>query len=122
MVSVERDNTRAEAARDLFANCANVFVVTGDWRSILSHGPFDLLVLDGGGSGKTPDDEPVTPSALLKRGGTIVIDDFSPRTSWPPAFCGEVDQARMHWLEQLELLATEIQVAPDMVTIVATLR
>jgi hypothetical protein len=61
LVSVEQDPTRAKAARDLFGEYEQVQVLSGDWRLLLAHGPFDLLVLDGGGNGKTLDDERVEP-------------------------------------------------------------
>ena len=50
-----------------------------------------LLVLDGGGY-------PPDPEELLKPGGTVVVDDLTPASAWPPRFGGQVDQARMHWL------------------------
>ena len=49
-----------------------VQVLTGDWRLLLARGPFDLLVLDGGGNGKTLDDERVEPQKALRAGGSIV--------------------------------------------------
>jgi predicted O-methyltransferase YrrM len=122
LISIERDTGRAAAATHLFAGCPNVSVINDEWQSLLRHGPFDLLVLDGGGSAKQPGDEPVDPRAALRPGGTIVIDDFSPRTEWPPTYAGKLDHARLHWLEHPDLLATEIQLAPSLVTVVATLR
>ncbi|HZQ87945.1 MAG TPA: class I SAM-dependent methyltransferase [Acidimicrobiales bacterium] len=121
-VSAELDADRAAAAATLFAAHANVTVLGGDWRQIRDHGPFDLLVLDGGGSGKTPGDEPVDPQALLRPGGGLVIDDFTPWDTWPPMMDGDVDHARLHWLEHPDLLASEIQVHPHMSTIVAVRR
>ena len=50
-VSVERDSQRAQAVQDMFADQANVTVVNADWTTLIASGPFDLLVLDGGGSG-----------------------------------------------------------------------
>ncbi|WP_348774708.1 hypothetical protein HEP84_18525 [Streptomyces sp. RLB1-33] len=54
-------------------------MIHGDWRRIEEHGPYDLLVLDGGGTGKTPSDDPADPARLLTQGGTVVVDDPSPR-------------------------------------------
>ena len=63
LVSVERDPSRAEVAREVFAGTGNVTVLTGDWRVLADHGPFDLLVLDGGGTGK--EGEPAADPELL---------------------------------------------------------
>jgi predicted O-methyltransferase YrrM len=122
IVSVERDNKRAAKVTELFAGLPNVTVLNDDWRRLLDHGPFDILVLDGGGSGKGPDNAPIEPAAVLKRGGSLIIDDLSPRLGWPPTWDGSPDATRLHWLEHPQLLATEITVTPDMVTIVGTRR
>jgi hypothetical protein len=49
---VERDPERARRAAEVFAERPEVTVLRGDWRGIEEYGPFDLLVLDGGGQGK----------------------------------------------------------------------
>jgi hypothetical protein len=85
-----------------------------DWHEICRAAPFDLLVLDGGGISD--------PEELLKPGGTIVIDDLTPASAWPPRFEGEVDQARMHWLTHPALAAAELRLAPDLAALVATRR
>jgi predicted O-methyltransferase YrrM len=121
-VSAELDGERAARASDLFADHSNVTVLAGDWRQILEQAPFDLLVLDGGGSGKTPGDEPVEPQRVLRPGGGLVIDDFTPWDTWPPTFEDGIDHARLHWLEHPDLLASEVQVHPRMSTIVALRR
>lgn len=52
-VSVERDPARASTSAALFAALApEVTVRCADWTAIAEDGPFDLLVLDGGGQGK----------------------------------------------------------------------
>jgi hypothetical protein len=101
---------------------AHVTVLAEDWASLLAHGPFDLLVLDGGGSGKAPGDAAVDPRLALKPFGTLVIDDFTPCTSWPPAHAGQVDLARLHWSQHPDLLATEVVLCAGMSTIVALRR
>jgi predicted O-methyltransferase YrrM len=132
LVSIERDRARAEAARELFAPYRQVQVLTGDWPALLEHGPFDLLVLDGGGSGKTAGDTPVAPREALRGGGSLVIDDWTPWDRWPPRAAGEVDgvqgsrqvldQARLHWLQHPDLLASEARMAPTLSTIIAMRR
>jgi predicted O-methyltransferase YrrM len=118
-VSVELDPGRAAAVAALFADVPNVTTLEGDWSRLAEHAPFDLLVLDGGGSGKQ-DGEYADPRTYLKPNGTVVIDDFSPVPTWPPTLDGKPDEARLHWLEHPDLLATEVQVGPGAVTILAT--
>ncbi|MFB6723837.1 O-methyltransferase [Kribbella sp. NPDC056345] len=120
IVSIERDAERAERVRQLFHGVDDVEIVTGDWSAIVEHAPFDLLVLDGGGS--LTDGSDVDPSLLLHPGGTVVNDDFTPITQWPPVHAGAVDAERLAWLTHPGLLAAELRLAPDLSTIVATRR
>jgi predicted O-methyltransferase YrrM len=92
LISVEQDATRAAACRTLFAAMPNVRVLDGDWRLIEPHGPFDLLVLDGGGGAKREGD----------------ADGRS------------LGAARKHWLEHPALFAAEIRVHPLVSTILGT--
>jgi predicted O-methyltransferase YrrM len=116
IVSIELDPARAAAARDLFAGTPNVTVLTGDWSELEAHGPFDLLALDGGGGGKSGDD-PIEPRRWLAPGGTVVLDDFTPRTAWP-----HDDPPRLHWLEHPDAPCTEVVTGPTSCTLVGTLR
>jgi predicted O-methyltransferase YrrM len=120
LVSAERDQARAERTATLFAAVPDVEVIHGDWTEINRHGPFDLLVLDGGGNGKNG--PPADPEQLLTPAGTLVIDDFTPLTAWPPVHAGVPDEARLAWLEHPALLTTEVRVAPDLSTIIAARR
>lgn len=117
LVSVERDEERATASARLFADHRNVSVLHGDWTELREHGPFDLLVLDGGGKGKDQEvDAPLDPAdGWLSLGGTIVLDDFTPAAT-PGA--AEHDAVRQHWLRHPSLHATEVRLAPDLATIV----
>jgi len=116
LVSIEREPDRAAAARDLFAGTPAVTVLTGDWSELERHGPFDLLALDGGGGGKSGE-EPIDPRRWLVPGGTVVLDDFTPRTTWPVD-----DPPRRHWLEHPDVFTTEVVTGPTSCTLVATLR
>jgi predicted O-methyltransferase YrrM len=122
LISVEQDATRAEASRALFSQHRQVRVVTGDWRELLKYGPFDLLVLDGGGSGKTRDDTRIQPREALRPGGALVIDDWKPWDIWPPSEDGEFAHSRRHWLEHPDLLTSEVRLTPSLSTVVATRR
>jgi len=119
IVSVERDPERAAAAQKLFADAPGVTVLHGDWRALRAFAPFDLLVLDGGGQGKG-DEPPLDPTEWMRTGGVLVIDDFSPLTSWPPMHGGVVDTARTYWLDHPQLRATQVNVRSDAATIIAT--
>jgi predicted O-methyltransferase YrrM len=118
LVSVERDAERARVAAEVFRECDHVEVVHGDWRRIEEHGPYDLLVLDGGGQGKG--DGTADPAALLAPGGTVVVDDFTPATGWPPLFDGAPDLPRLHWLTHPALHTAELRLAPDLSVLVGT--
>ncbi|MFF0849938.1 O-methyltransferase [Streptomyces sp. NPDC014940] len=122
LYSVERDPERARLAAAVFADRPAVTVLTGDWRRIAEHGPFDLLVLDGGGQGKAPGDEPADVAELLAPGGTVVVDDFTPATGWPPLHEGAVDRARLHWLGHPALRSAELRLAADLSAVVGTRR
>ncbi|MFD8452025.1 O-methyltransferase [Streptomyces coelicoflavus] len=118
LTSVERDPNRARIAAEVFRDCPNVVILHSDWQRVEEHGPYDLLVLDGGGQAKG--NGAADPARLLAAGGTVVIDDFTPATTWPPRFNGAPDQSRLHWLEHPELRATELRLAADLSVIVGT--
>lgn len=117
-VSIEKDPHRVAAAQSLFAAHPQVRVLRGDWTELARFGPFDLLVLDGGGKGKDPSvDRPLDPTAgWVTVGGTIVLDDFIP-DGQPGS--EQHDQARRYWLEHPALQATELRLSPTLATIVA---
>ena len=116
-VSIELDAARAAAAADFFRDFPSVHVVEGSWQQLIDYGPFDLLVLDGGGKGKDPAiDSPIEPGdGWLAIGGMVVLDDFIP-AGRPGA--EEHDPAREHWLNHPCLKATEIRLSPTLATII----
>ncbi|MFK0192247.1 O-methyltransferase [Kitasatospora sp. NPDC090308] len=120
VVSVEREAERVAAVRELFADVPDLEVLHGDWTRIHPHGPFDLLALDGGGNGKQS--APADPERLLTPGGTLVVDDLTPLTGWPPTHRGAPDTGRTVWYDHPALLTTEVRLAPDLSTLLATRR
>ena len=130
LISIEADAKRAKACQQIFARFANVTVLHGDWREIIAHGPFDLLVLDGGGAGKREDDPPANPTELLKPGGTVELDDFHPPVErWPPTersaadgYGRNLDRARDYWFNHPDLLTTEFRVHPRVSAVVGMRR
>ena len=120
IVSVDRDTERVTAVREMFADEPDLTLLNDDWRAIEQHGPFDLLILDGGGNGKT--EPPPDPAAVLTPGGTVVIDDFTPADRWPSLHDGRPDVARIWWLEHPAMQAAEVQLTEDLSTIMATRR
>lgn len=119
LISVERDPERAARAAELFRDTPQVRILQGDWRELHAHAPFDLLSLDGGGQGKGSDPA-IEPAEWLRPGGLVVMDDFTPLTSWPPLFEGEVDLVRQRWLDHPRLRATQVNVTPEWSALLAT--
>lgn len=115
-VSVELDPDRYAATSELFADVPNVELLHGDWSRLAERAPFDLLVLDGGGSGKHGEGF-ADPRTYLAPFGTMVIDDYTAVETWPPTIDGAPDTARLYWHEHPDLLSTEVQAGPGAVTI-----
>jgi predicted O-methyltransferase YrrM len=117
VVSIELNPHRAAASAALFAGQPNVRVLHGNWTELREYGPFDLLVLDGGGKGKEPaDDPPLDPTdGWLAVGGTIVLDDFVP---YDRPGASAHDHARRYWLGHPALQATELRLSPTLATLV----
>ena len=116
LVTVERDLQLAERATTLFADDPRVEVLTGDWRLLEAHAPFDVFFCDGGG--KREDPERVV--QMLAPGGVLVMDDFTPSPTWPPTFEGEVDELRVFYLCHPRLAAVEVLTGPTTSAVIAT--
>lgn len=118
LVTVERDEKLARRAAGVFADDSRVGVLTGDWRLLERHAPFDVFFCDGGGKR----DDPRRVVELLAPGGILVLDDFTPSAEWPPRFGGEVDELRLFYLTHPELDATEVLTTPTSSAVVAARR
>lgn len=115
---MERDEGLARRAADVFADDERVTVLTGDWRLLEQHAPFDVFFCDGGGKR----DDPRRVVELLAPGGLLLLDDFTPSPDWPPRFGGEVDELRLFYLTHPDLDATEVLTTPSSSVIVAARR
>ncbi|MFD4562215.1 O-methyltransferase [Streptomyces sp. NPDC058469] len=115
LVTVERDEGLARRAAGVFADDDRVDVLTGDWRLLERHAPFDVFFCDGGGKR----DDPERVVSLLAPGGLLVLDDFTPSPHWPPRFGDEVDELRLFYLTHPALDATEVLATPASSAVVA---
>jgi predicted O-methyltransferase YrrM len=116
LITVERDAHLAARAATLFADDPRVEVLTGDWRLLEAHAPFDVFFCDGGG--KRDDPEQVVD--LLARGGVLILDDFTPTPHWPPRFQGKIDELRVFYLCHPRLAAAEVLTTPTTSAVIAT--
>lgn len=112
LLTVERDPDRASAARSLFRGLGSIKVLAGDWSLALDRGPFDLLFSDGGPKRAPGDPEMLLP--LLRPGGVVVLDDYTPAV--------KIDVARQIWFENDSYHAVEVALARDNAVILATKR
>jgi predicted O-methyltransferase YrrM len=111
LLTIEVDAGRAAAAGTLFAGSDSVEVVAGDWRLALDRGPFDLLFSDGGPKRAPGDPEKLAP--LVRPGGIVVLDDYTPE------YPGQDDISRRVWLDNASYRAQEIMVSRETSVIVA---
>ncbi|WP_104783979.1 MULTISPECIES: O-methyltransferase [Streptomyces] len=118
LVTVERDEGLARRAAGVFADDGRVGVLTGGWRLLERHAPFDVFFCDGGGKR----DDPRRVVELLAPGGILVLDDFTPSAEWPPRFEGEVDGLRLFYLTHPDLDAAEVLTTATSSAIVAARR
>ena len=94
-------------------------MLAADWSTLLDKGPFSLLFLD---SARPKDAGPDAVADLVEPGGIVVLDDFTPCSSWPPIFEGRVDALRESWLTDERFTTVEVMVAPDASVLIATKR
>ena len=111
-LTVEPDDERAAAVGELLADDRNARVLHGDWADVLPiEAPFDLLFADGGKAKARPE-----LIGLLSPGGTLVLDDLTPRREI------QADPVRELWLRHPRMAAIELQVSPREAVIVGTLQ
>jgi predicted O-methyltransferase YrrM len=113
VVTVEIDPERAAVARKRLAPFANVEALEGDATELLPpRAPFELLFLDG--SPLKRDQDPAA-IELVRPGGLIVMDDFTPDRPGP-------DPVRDFWKTHPALVTTELLVTPQMAVLIAARR
>jgi predicted O-methyltransferase YrrM len=118
VVTVEIEPTLAEKVRGIFTDEPDVEVIAGDWTTLATFAPFSLLFVDVRDAKESPD----SVADLIEPGGIVVLDDFTPCTTWPPIYQGRVDVLREMWLTDERFVAVDVMVAPDASVIVATRR
>ena len=108
LVTVERDEERAAAARDRLREFVNVALHVGDWRDVLpERAPFDLLFFDAGRLEESPD-----VVDLLTVGGLLVKDDLTPGRAI------DGDPVRELLFAHSQLVCVEILTTPQTAAIV----
>jgi predicted O-methyltransferase YrrM len=119
ILTAELDAKLADAAAKIFVDDDRVEVLAADWSTLLDKGPFSLLFLDSRDSkGAGPD----AIAEIVEPGGVVVLDDFTPCSSWPPVFEGRVDVLREGWLTDERFTTAEVMVATDASVLIATKR
>lgn len=119
ILTAELDANLAEAAAEIFEADQQVEVLAADWSTMRDKGPFSLLFLDA----REPKDAGAdTIIDLIEPGGVVVLDDFTPCSSWPPVYEGRVDVIREQWLTDERFTTVEVMVAPDASVLIATKR
>ncbi len=119
ILSAELDPDLAAGAAEIFAEDEQVEVVAADWSTLSDRGPFSLLFLDATEPKASGADAVVD---LIAPGGVVVLDDFTPCSSWPPVYGGRVDSLREQWLTDDRFTTVEVMVAPDASVLIATKR
>jgi predicted O-methyltransferase YrrM len=119
ILTAELEPRLADAAASIFADDDRVEVLAADWSTLRDKGPFSLLFLDA----RAPEDSGAdSVSDLVEPGGVVVLDDFTPCSSWPPVHEGRVDVLREQWLTDGRFTTAEVMVAPDASVLIATKR
>ena len=119
ILTAELDPKLAGAAAKIFVDDDKVEVLSADWSTLRDKGPFSLLFLD---AREPKDGGPDAIVDLVEAGGVVVLDDFTPCSSWPPVYEGRVDVLRENWLTDERFTTVEIMVAPDASVLIATKR
>ena len=119
ILTAELDPKLAEAAGEIFGDDPRVEVLAADWSTLRDEGPFSLLFLDAREPKNSGADTIID---LVEPGGVVVLDDFTPCSSWPPVYEGRVDVLREQWLTDERFTTVEVMVATDAAVLIAARR
>lgn len=118
VLTAELDPDLAHKVMEMFAE-DDIDVLHADWTSLAAHAPFSLLFLDAGSAKTSPREEVID---LVRSGDMIVLDDFTPSSSWPPLDQGRVDIVRQEWLADARFSSVDVMVAEDTSVVIAVKR
>jgi predicted O-methyltransferase YrrM len=118
LVTAEVDPELAAQVARLFDD-ERVHVLADDWHALTESGPFSLLFVDSR-EPKTLGPDGVVD--FLDSGSIAILDDFTPTSTWPPTYAGQVDVLRQSWLTDPRFVTSEVMVTPDASVLVATKR
>lgn len=119
LLTAEHDPSLVEAVRSIFSGDDAVTVLEGDWTVVSERAPFSLLFLD---VREAKQAGPDAVADLVEPGGLVVLDDFTPSTTWPPTYAGKVDRPRLDWLTDDRFAAVDIMVTSDASVLIAARR
>lgn len=83
----------------------------------MNKGPFDFIFADAVDAKRIHAEELFK---LLRVGGVLIMDDFTPEEYWPEEWRGKPDVVREYWLNHPKLAATEILLTPQQAVIIAS--
>lgn len=115
-ISIDSDSNKIEKVRKTI-NHPQAEFVKGDWKEVISIGPFQLIFADAA-IVKTVEGEQLFD--ILDIGGLLFMDDFTPEEHWPDEWRGRPDQVREFWLNHENLASTEVYLTPKSSAILAT--
>ncbi len=122
LVTIELDEDRAAVASRLLEPAPNVRVLRGDWRQVLELAPFEMVFCDASSAKR---EEPEFVLRMMRPGGLVVLDDFTPEAVWTPeqkAALGHGDPVRGFWLGDSRLIGVEVMVTTNHAVILAVRR
>ncbi len=97
LVTVEVEDQRAIAARDLLSTDGRVTLIADRWQDCLpALAPFDLVFVDGGYVEHLAENPGITDMVvdLICPGGHLVLDDLTAEAEWPDEWRGKMDPKR----------------------------
>ncbi|WP_067625992.1 O-methyltransferase [Alicyclobacillus acidiphilus] len=114
--TVELERERVELVSKIFEGVPNVHVLQGDWKQILSYGPFDFAFVDAK-SAKHEEADDLIDAMMVN--GLILLDDFTPIEHWPEEWRGKPDVVREKWMNDERLFCTEVRTSESNSVLVA---